>query len=115
MKLNPVCYGLLVLTLVASLLSSHPVWMGLLSVNVLTCLVYGADKLAARKGWQRVPEITLLVFGFVGGWVGGLIGQQLFRHKTQKQPFRSWFMLSAIMNIVVVLGAGSWINGYWVV
>lgn len=114
MRLNVVCYTLLGLALIASFFFTHPIGMWLFLVTLLTFLVYGADKFAARKGWQRVPEITLLVFGLVGGWIGAIFGQQLFRHKTQKQPFRTWFMLSIAVNIVAVLGAGYWMYGRWV-
>jgi uncharacterized membrane protein YsdA (DUF1294 family) len=57
------------------------VW--LLLVNVLTLAIYGVDKMAARRTWRRVPEATLLTFGLLGGWAGAIVGQQLFRHKTQ--------------------------------
>jgi uncharacterized membrane protein YsdA (DUF1294 family) len=29
------------------------------------------------------------------------MGQQLFRHKTQKQPFRRYFFISVMLNVVV--------------
>ncbi|WP_145521653.1 DUF1294 domain-containing protein [Yersinia aldovae] len=109
MRTNLICYTLLGLALLASLFFPSPAWMGLLFLNLLTLLVYCADKQAACKGWQRVPETTLLVFGLMGGWIGGFIGQQLFRHKTQKQPFRTWFILSVVLNMAVVLGIGYWI------
>lgn len=77
--------------------------MWLLLVNVLTVVVYGGDKMAARKAWRRVPEFTLLMFGLVGGWPGAIVGQQLFRHKTQKQPFKTYFIVSVILNISVLI------------
>jgi len=55
-----------------------------------------------------VPEFTLLLFGFAGGWIGAILGQQLFRHKTQKQPFKTWFAISVILNLVV-MGAVWWL------
>jgi uncharacterized membrane protein YsdA (DUF1294 family) len=61
--------------------------------------MYGADKMAARRAMRRVPEATLLVFGLIGGWPGAIIGQQLFRHKTQKQPFKTYFIVSVIVSI----------------
>ncbi|HFE7524927.1 TPA: DUF1294 domain-containing protein [Salmonella enterica subsp. enterica serovar Newport] len=61
------------------------------------------DKTAARKTWRRVPESTLLVFGVVGGWPGAIVGQQLFRHKTQKQPFKTYFIVSVIVSILVTV------------
>ncbi|EDI2307638.1 DUF1294 domain-containing protein [Salmonella enterica subsp. enterica serovar Senftenberg] len=69
----------------------------------LTLAIYGVDKTAARKTWRRVPESTLLVFGVVGGWPGAIVGQQLFRHKTQKQPFKTYFIVSVIVSIVVTV------------
>ncbi|EIC2380558.1 DUF1294 domain-containing protein, partial [Salmonella enterica subsp. enterica serovar Newport] len=55
------------------------------------------------KTWRRVPESTLLVFGVVGGWPGAIVGQQLFRHKTQKQPLKTYFIVSVIVSIVVTV------------
>ncbi|SQI36222.1 Protein of uncharacterised function (DUF1294) [Serratia plymuthica] len=66
MKLNAVCYALLGLALIASLFFLHPIGMWWLLANLLTLLVYGADKFAARKGWQRVPESTLWCLGWWG-------------------------------------------------
>jgi len=74
-------------------------------VSALTLVIYGADKLAARKAWRRVPEATLLIFGVVGGWPGAILGQQLFRYKTQKQPFKTYFMITVILNVVLLLAA----------
>ncbi|MBU9848310.1 DUF1294 domain-containing protein [Rahnella ecdela] len=105
--MNSVCYVLLVLAVFVSLISPYPVWIGLHLLNLLTLLMYGADKLAARRGWRRIPENTLLLFGLLGGWIGALVGQQLFRHKTQKQPFRTWFMFSIAANVAAVL-LGVW-------
>ncbi|QNK31063.1 DUF1294 domain-containing protein [Serratia sp. JUb9] len=99
MRLNAVCYGLLALALAVSAFLPHLWWAGLLLLNVLTLALYGADKLAAIKAWQRVPEITLLTFGLIGGWPGALCGQRLFRHKTQKQPFKTWFIVSVLLNV----------------
>lgn len=79
--------------------------MWLLLVNMLTVVVYGGDKMAARKAWRRVPEFTLLMFGLVGGWPGAIAGQQLFRHKTQKQPFKTYFIVSVMLNISALVAA----------
>ncbi len=108
MRFNPFCYGLLALLVAASYFHFHSFWAWLMMVNIATLLLYGIDKFAARKSWQRVPEMTLLMFGLVGGWVGALVAQQVFRHKTQKQPFRSWFMLSVVVNVVALVGWGYW-------
>ncbi|HFW0181850.1 TPA: DUF1294 domain-containing protein [Salmonella enterica subsp. enterica serovar Chailey] len=103
MYLNRFCYLLLIFAAVGSIFTSHPVAMWLLLANVLTLAIYGIDKTAARKTWRRVPESTLLVFGVVGGWPGAIVGQQLFRHKTQKQPFKTYFIVSVIVSILVTV------------
>lgn len=100
--MNLFCYLLLLLTAASSVLLTEPLAAWVTCVNLLTLAIYGADKLTARRGWSRVPEATLLVFGFVGGWVGAIIGQQVFRHKTQKQPFRTYFAISIVLNVMIV-------------
>ncbi|MEP8937417.1 DUF1294 domain-containing protein [Enterobacter mori] len=102
MTLNRFCYMLLFSAATGSLFTSNPVVMWFVLINVLTMAIYGADKMAARKGMRRVPESTLLAFGVTGGWPGAILGQQLFRHKTQKQPFKTYFMLSVILSIVAM-------------
>lgn len=99
MTLNRFCYLLLIFAAIGSLLTTHPLFMWFLAINVMTLVMYGADKMAARKGMRRVPEATLLVFGVTGGWPGAIVGQQLFRHKTQKQPFKSYFFISVVVSI----------------
>ncbi|ELN9421000.1 MULTISPECIES: DUF1294 domain-containing protein [Enterobacter] len=99
MTLNRFCYLLLLIAAIGSLFTSHPFILWLLLINVLTLAMYGADKMAARRAMRRVPEATLLVFGLIGGWPGAIIGQQLFRHKTQKQPFKTYFIVTVIVSI----------------
>ena len=103
MNLNRFCYLLLGLAALGSIFTLHPFMMWFLLVNVLTIVIYGVDKLAARKAWRRVPESTLLIFGMVGGWPGAIVGQQSFRHKTQKQPFKTYFIISVIVSIVAMV------------
>lgn len=52
---------------------------------------------------RRIPEVTLLVFGVVGGGPGAIMGQQIFRHKTQKQPFKTWFLMSVVVSILATM------------
>ena len=99
MTLNRFSYLLLLIAAIGSLFTSHPFILWLLLINVLTLAMYVADKMAARRAMRRVPEATLLVFGLIGGWPGAIIGQQLFRHKTQKQPFKTYFIVTVIVSI----------------
>lgn len=109
MNLNRFCFLLLALAALGSAFLPHPVVMWFLFANLLTVVIYGADKMAARKAWRRVPESTLLMFGLVGGWPGAIVGQQVFRHKTQKQPFKTWFIISVMVNIVVLVALSRYV------
>lgn len=112
MNLERFCYLLLILALAGSVSQPYPLITWLFLVNLLTLAMYGADKYAAQKSWHRVPESTLLLFGVVGGWPAAICGQVLFRHKTQKQPFKKYFIISVIMNIVVA-GVVHWLHLYY--
>jgi uncharacterized membrane protein YsdA (DUF1294 family) len=47
------------------------------------------DKHLAEERQRRIPESTLLILAVLGGSAGAIAGQQYWRHKTQKEPFRS--------------------------
>ena len=99
MNFKRCCYLLLIFAATGCIFTAHPWVMWLILANILTMALYGVDKMAARKAWRRVPESTLLMFGVVGGWVGAIAGQQIFRHKTQKQPFKTYFIISVIVSL----------------
>jgi uncharacterized membrane protein YsdA (DUF1294 family) len=56
--------------------------------SVVALLAFGYDKWRAGRSGQRVSEFTLVLFGVLGGWPGGLLGMNLFRHKTAKWTFK---------------------------
>jgi uncharacterized membrane protein YsdA (DUF1294 family) len=84
-------------------LSWQPILVNyLISVNVVTFGAYGYDKMQARrKGW-RVPELSLLAMGLIGGTIGAVVAMRLFRHKTVKGPFRVVFWLLVAVQVVLV-------------
>ncbi|NCC09440.1 MAG: DUF1294 domain-containing protein [Bacteroidia bacterium] len=59
----------------------------LLGINVLTLILFGVDKLKAKKHWWRIPESTLLILAVVGGSIGAVAGMYVFRHKTMREKF----------------------------
>lgn len=73
---------------------------GLLSA--VAVLTYRADKSAAQQGRWRTPESTLHAIDLVGGWPGALVARRVFRHKTTKQPFRTVFWVTVIVNCVAL-------------
>ena len=80
-----------------------PSWAALLyaGASVLCFVLYGVDKAAARAGRDRISESTLLSLGFVGGWPGAIVAQQVFRHKTSKRGFRVRFRVSVAVNVAI--------------
>ena len=60
----------------------------IIGVNVITFVVYGIDKLKAKKGKWRVPEATLLLLAVVGGSVGAWCGVRVWHHKTMHAKFK---------------------------
>ncbi len=80
-----------------------PSWVALLyaGASTLCFVLYAVDKAAARAGRDRISESTLLSLGFIGGWPGAIVAQQVFRHKTAKRSFRIRFWLSVIVNMAV--------------
>lgn len=59
----------------------------LLGINLVAFLVFGFDKLQAKRGGRRVPERTLFWLAGLLGSVGAWLGMQVFRHKTRHTSF----------------------------
>ena len=91
-----------------------PVWVAAVygGMSILTAIVYAIDKSSARSGGWRVSESSLLALGFLGGWPGAIVAQQLLRHKTVKESFRNQFWATVVVHIilfvvtVIVIGIG---------
>ena len=73
----------------------------LLAVNAVTFLVYGWDKLCARKDWWRIPERVLLGLALLGGSLGALLGMKAFRHKTKHRKFTVHVPLFLVLQIAL--------------
>ncbi|MFA0546055.1 DUF1294 domain-containing protein [Vibrio splendidus] len=97
--------------------SSKALLVWYLVIGVVTFFVYAKDKRAAINGNWRVPEKTLHTFSVAGGWLGALIAQDKLRHKTQKQPFRSIYWLTVVINVAAfawtLTPSGHAIFGRW--
>ena len=68
-------------------------------VNLAAFGAMWADKRRARRGRWRLSEKTLFLFPVLGGALGGLLGMQVFRHKTRHWYFRWGFVLLAILQL----------------
>lgn len=75
-----------------------------LLAETLGFIAFVWDKLLARGGRRRIPERQLLMFVLIGG-VGAWIGAHLVRHKTRKQPFRTWMSVVLTLHLGLLLAA----------
>ena len=56
--------------------------------NAAAFLLFAVDKWRAVRLSRRVPENVLLALAALGGWLGGWLAMELFRHKTIKFGFK---------------------------
>jgi uncharacterized membrane protein YsdA (DUF1294 family) len=78
--------------------------IGVIGANLLAFGLFAVDKRAALKGDQRIPENTLLLVSLLGGSPCAFAAQQLFHHKTRKQPFLTRFWMVVAFQAVLALG-----------
>ncbi len=76
----------------------------LLAINLWTMLRFSQDKRRAVAGGRRVPEAELLRLALLGGSPGAFAARRMFRHKTRKQPFSTWLMLIAVLQVGAAIG-----------
>ena len=74
-----------------------------LIINIITLLTMYIDKSKAKKGKWRVKESTLFILVLLGGGIGGILGMQVFKHKTKKLKFVIGFPLILIFEILILI------------
>ena len=75
-----------------------------IAVSVIGALVCIYDKIAAPRGWKRVPERTLFFWALIGGGPGVYLTMLLIRHKTLHRSFMLWIPAIMIFQIVIIIG-----------
>ena len=73
-----------------------------LLLNLATFWLYWHDKNAAQRQAWRVPEDTLHLLALAGGWPAAWWAQQLLRHKSSKQSFRTAYAASVVSHLVLL-------------
>ncbi|WP_313550126.1 cold shock and DUF1294 domain-containing protein [Pseudomonas sp.] len=68
------------------------------SASLVAFLFYWHDKQSALKAQRRIPEKTLHMLELAGGWPGGLVAQQIFRHKTRKVSYQAVFWIIVLLH-----------------
>jgi uncharacterized membrane protein YsdA (DUF1294 family) len=72
-----------------------------LGLGLSTFLIYGYDKLRARRGGRRVPESALLALSLIGGALGGWAGMLIWRHKTR----HTIFWIAQVVGTIAIAAA----------
>lgn len=71
-------------------------------INIISFLIYGADKRRARLNRWRISEVTLLGLAVIGGSAGALLGMYTFHHKTRKMKFVIMVPLILVVQLILV-------------
>ena len=75
----------------------------LLTINIITIVLYTIDKRRAKKGQWRISEKVLLIWALFAPW-GAYTGMKLAHHKTQNKKFTVLIPLFMILHFLLVLG-----------
>lgn len=76
----------------------------LVAINLWTLLRFWQDKRRAIAGGRRIPERDLLGLALLGGSPGAFAARRLFRHKTRKQPFSLYLVLTVLIQMSAAIG-----------
>lgn len=80
----------------------EPILFYLLIINLVTIFIWGYDKQMAKKNLQRISEIQLLLLIFLGGFLGGVLGILLFKHKISKPFFLLKFFVVGLSQLIIL-------------
>lgn len=72
------------------------------AISLLTILLYGIDKSAAKKDKWRISEAKLHLLSLLGGWPGALLAQQMFKHKRSKSSFMRVYWVTVMVNLILL-------------
>lgn len=73
----------------------------LILINLITFIFMYVDKQRAIRHKWRIPEHTLMLLAVLGGSIGGLMGMNLFHHKTKHAKFKYGFPLILIIELSI--------------
>ena len=81
-----------------------PVVLAYGALGAVSFLAYRSDKIFAQAGHWRISEVTLLGLDLCLGIAGGLVGQALYRHKTQKPRYVAATLLITMIHLLWLAG-----------
>jgi len=84
-------------------MNNNLIGLYLLSINLLSGLVFSIDKNAAKKGRRRIPERTLHLLEILGGVFANIFLMFTIRHKNRKFSYWGWTMLVLIGWVIMLI------------
>lgn len=84
-------------------------WNWLIAASIVTFVMYGIDKLQAKREGGRIPNLILHVMSLIGGFVGALFGRIVFNHKSNIRS-NPLFLITLILGFII---SGAIIYGRW--
>lgn len=73
------------------------------AINVITFIMFGADKARAAKGRWRISESALILAALLGGSTGALAGMRIFHHKTKHRKFTIGIPVILALQIILMV------------
>ncbi|MDU5570095.1 MAG: DUF1294 domain-containing protein [Peptoniphilus harei] len=70
-------------------------------LNLINFILYGIDKYKAKHNLWRISEKTLLSLSVLAG-VGGILGMEIFHHKTLEKKFYLANLIGIALTIYLV-------------
>ena len=84
----------------------------ILIINIVSLCMFARDKKKATRKQYRISESRLMKVCFWGGAIGGIIGMNVFHHKTLKRKFTVFipifFVLQLILHSFILGFLGFW-------
>ena len=77
----------------------------ILTVSLISAIVYGVDKIRSLQGNSRIPENVLIALSAMGGVLGTVSGMIFFNHKSNmshKWHFFTTIILSFLIQLALV-------------
>ena len=75
----------------------------LIIINIISFILFGYDKLSAKKQKNRIRNSTLLGISILGGSIGSIIGMYTFRHKTQTWYYKYTIPFMIIIQVILLI------------
>ena len=71
-------------------------------ISLVSVALTVADKSKARKGKWRIPELTLMLSGLLGGALPMFVTMKIIRHKTKHMKFMLGLPLEMLLHAALI-------------